>query len=282
MLSATVCQKCWKFIVLAARVLDVLLQKHFGFKHMLWIFSGRRGMHCWVGDETARKLENNDRSAVAAYLTFRLNELPFDREFVHPFAHDAYRTLLDSTEIDEIVVEQNWLADSEISALLVKYCDDQSTREFLEDALNRTNDIPTRWKLLKDLCDEQCYKKALERNKKIPCPTVELSNFLRAFVLDRLNPRLDANVSTATNHLLKSPFCVHPKTGAIAVPFDVKEAAYFAIDEVPRVDKLLVEVKKRLRSDDTGKENRKILAYKETSLEPSIQVFKRFIRGLES
>jgi DNA primase catalytic subunit len=100
----------------------------------------------------------------------------------------------------------------------------------------RTEDPASFWIYLKDCCDEKTYEKARSEGKKPQEPTIQRKMFLRKFLLDRLNPRLDSNVTTATNHLLKSPFCVHPKTGSIAVPFSLDAAGDFRIADVPRVE----------------------------------------------
>merc|ERR1711871_466017 len=61
-------------------------------------------------------------------------------------------------------------------------------------------------------------------------------------VLKHCYPRLDANVSKAMNHLLKSPFCVHPKTGRVCVPIDPRTADSFDPFKVPTVRTLCEEI----------------------------------------
>ena len=66
-------------------------------------------------------------------------------------------------------------------------------------------------------------------------------------------PRLDVNVSTAVNHLLKSPFCAHPKTSNICVPIDVEKLDSFDPFAVPNLSELNEEMNsfaKQAPSDD--------------------------------
>merc|ERR1719183_3508343 len=66
--GSKLCPKCWTFMKCAIKTLGRALRDDFGFKHILFVYSGRRGVHCWVCDASARSLSNEQRSAVVDYL----------------------------------------------------------------------------------------------------------------------------------------------------------------------------------------------------------------------
>lgn len=65
---------------------------------------------------------------------------------------------------------------------------------------------------------------------------------LEDIILSYTYPRLDAEVSKHRNHLLKAPFCVHPKTGRVCVPVDPERIDEFKPERVPTVGQLLREL----------------------------------------
>lgn len=85
-------------------------------------------------------------------------------------------------------------------------------------------------------------------------------------------PRLDMEVSKKMNHLLKAPFCVHPKTGKVCVPIRVEDAEAFNPEQVITVQQLVTELSNSVNSqvcytshefcaaNDTGSETGRSLA----------------------
>lgn len=66
--EANICRLCWTFISAAVTVLHAALTKQFGFKHLLWVYSGRRGIHLWIGDKEAMALDDAGRKAIVGWL----------------------------------------------------------------------------------------------------------------------------------------------------------------------------------------------------------------------
>jgi DNA primase small subunit len=90
-------------------------------------------------------------------------------------------------------------------------------------------------------------------------------------------------VSKMRNHLLKSPFCVHPKTGRVCVPFLASEVDEFDPFHVPTLPQLLQEVDaydKAAAASNTGDENENVNQgvqhdWQKTSLKPYFDKFQR-------
>lgn len=69
--GAKICNKCWKFMNMAVKTLHQGLEEDFGFEQIAWFYSGRRGVHAWICDESARQLSNDARAALANYFEVR-------------------------------------------------------------------------------------------------------------------------------------------------------------------------------------------------------------------
>lgn len=60
----TVCQSCWfAFLEPAQAVIHWILTRQWGFSKFAFVYSGRRGMHCWILDERAIMWTTTQRRA---------------------------------------------------------------------------------------------------------------------------------------------------------------------------------------------------------------------------
>ena len=241
-------------MTMALKVIDQALREDFAFKHILWIYSGRRGIHCWVSDKEARVLKNDARSAIVEYLSVNTGSADnTDKKIKNVFNGTLHPMMTRAYEILEPFFE-SCIADDEGQGLLASKAryvkvladlpNDLIRNDLIKDWADSHLTGAERWRILKKavIAPENPTQVQLQLLKKRKVNYAELESWCVELVFKHCYPRLDANVSKSLNHLLKSPFCVHPKTGRVCVPIDPSKAEEFDFSTVPTVRTLCDEV----------------------------------------
>lgn len=269
--GANICQKCWAYITMAIKVVDVALREDFGFKHIMWVYSGRRGAHAWVCDKRARDMDDSKRRAVYGYLELlrggdqggkRVNV----RRPLHPHLERSLNILKEHFQTTVLAEQDPWAEEK--AAHLLNLLPDEKLRAALQKKWDSSPSRPSTSKWA-DI-DIVAKSGALSKTPK------ELMEAKQDIVLEYTYPRLDADVGKKLNHLLKSPFVVHPATGRICVPIDLRKVDEFDPLSVPKVTELLAEIDE-WQGEDAEK---KVQDWEKTSLKPYIEWFRVFVAGL--
>ena len=242
-----ICTKCWKYIISGAKILERILKEDFGFQKIFFVFSGRRGIHCWVCDKRACLLNKNARTAIEKYIYYEKVQDNKDnksnknkRNFAEP-VYPSYESAVSLIKNDfyDIIKEQDLLSDPELQNIFKKII---SLYFSIIDMENINNILEKKnwssYKKIKNITEYlQKGEKILKNKNNINYYCSEAC--LNEFIMYILYPRLDGNVTIQVSHLLKGPFCVHPKTGYISVPMSIELLEQFAFDNIPKVDYLI-------------------------------------------
>ncbi|PLW16705.1 hypothetical protein PCANC_20194 [Puccinia coronata f. sp. avenae] len=249
-----ICTQCWKFVALAVEVLDLTLRHDFGYQHLLWVYSGRRGAHCWVSDEEAMRLTDDQRKAIVNYINiFKAGGSKFGLKVdlknpLHPMVERSLEKL--QVHFLNVVLQgQEVFMDEEKWTFLLRIWSDTNLVQAFEEEWKKNPEISSesKWKAIL-----QHYKP--ENNKTSNnIPSKKMNGILETInnvILHYSYPRIDLEVSKHLNHLLKSPFCVHPATGKVCIPIDPTTIASFDPNSAPDVRDLLRQLDKQQSSSN--------------------------------
>ncbi|CAH7683408.1 hypothetical protein BY996DRAFT_7617505 [Phakopsora pachyrhizi] len=303
-----ICRKCWKFISIAVKVLEKRLRTDFGFRQLLWVYSGRRGIHCWISDEEALKLSDDQRRCIVNYLDIfrgggQASRSSLRVDFKGSSIHSSIK---DSVEIAKPWFEEVALKDQDVfkgedgwkffkslwdglefQSKLSKFDDSPSIKQW-EDVINQESKLSRSTNSITNAIPNPKLSKQLN----------QINDIKRNIILHYTYPRIDLEVSKHMNHLLKSPFCVHPGTGKVCIPVDPEKVQEFDPESVPDVRDLLRELdRQKTKSqnanpvEESNKENSNLdggesgiddltKAWSKTSLKPYVEYFEKHVTDI--
>lgn len=212
---------------------------------------------------------------------------PPNKPFLTPYARRRSLDILkDHFQKDVLAVQDPWQTPEKAEALLQQIPDTE-----LREALRRKWEASpgrastSKWADI-DALAQTSASSALDSR--------DLLDAKQDIVLEHTYPRLDAAVSQKLNHLLKSPFVIHPGTGRICVPIDKDRLDEFDPLDVPTLQGLVKEIDEWVETDGaaamaavdvagpggSSQDVKHVQDWEKTSLKPYIEYFRSFVTAL--
>jgi DNA primase small subunit len=288
--KANICSKCWSFATMTIKVVDIALREDFGYEHIIWVYSGRRGVHAWISDREARELDDDKRKAITGYFEVLKGGVQGGKRVnikrpLHP--HIARSLEILKPYFSQVLADQEPFKSEAGQARLLQLLPDKALNEALAKKWSSSPDRSSskKWEDI-DAVAKTGVSKSLD--------TKALIEAKQDILLEYTYPRLDVEVGKKRNHLLKSPFVVHPGTGRVCVPItaggDMRRAESFNPLTVPKVTELLSEIDRygNDKEDDSqtngyvedGVTMRRLNDWEKTSLKPYVDLFDGHVRSL--
>lgn len=204
------CDEMWPLVAVGLEACSQVLSKHFGFKHIMPVYSGRRGGHLWVCDRRACAMNNEMRDAIVKYMSPGENR-----------GKTVWTWLIKHPGFKEISTN-----------LMLPFWRERAIRPIEAGGLGMF-DVAFQRKAFLELVHADCARdlgdtigQHLTPHEALDALEQYLNRSRTAFILERyeeavwqmIGPRIDVAVSKDAKHTLKIPFSVHPKTGRVSVP----------------------------------------------------------------
>jgi DNA primase small subunit len=247
-----ICKLCWEYIIIAVKIIQLIITKQFGFEMILWVFSGRRGVHCWICDESAMCLTNSERRRIIQFISIWKDQ-PNNSGFTgkkgidpnlklncDPFS--IYIDLLYKHFVENILEQQNIFKTERIFKIVLYFIPEsfKNVRKTLQTEFDNfpNSNNEERWESFKQIIKSEI--KNVDESEQIINQVIFYFTF----------PRLDENVSLNIGHLLKCPFVIHPQTEKICAPIDPLKISDFDPLTIPTLSSLMNELN-TIDSNDT-------------------------------
>lgn len=241
-----ICKHCWTWMSCAVNILADILREDFGFKYLMPVFSGRRGIHLWVCDKRARQLGDDERRAIVGYMSVIRgdNTTAVSKDLVqgrpiHPTLEEAHRKHL-AAAFDRVFLS----GDPANKNSVMHPAGAAVVLDAIENVMKGTGKWDKVQPKLQALNEQRNPEEEGVQWRQVQAALgADLEGAVAAVQFLIMYPRLDEHVSTRQDHLLKLPFCVHPGTGSLCTPltWGPALAAFDPLVDAPKLDALLMD-----------------------------------------